>query len=160
MSRVYSVAFENVAITAVQDLFELTPAANKPVKLIALYLSNVGGTADAADAQEELLRISIRRVPATVTSGSGGTAPTPRLVDPSDAAAGATAEVNNTTQATSSGTIETLHPDGWNVRIPYALVFTPEMQWEAINGQVLVVSLLAAPADSVNCSGVLYFEEE
>jgi hypothetical protein len=160
LARRYSVAFENVAIVAVQDLFEITPAANKPVRLLALFLSNVGGAADAGDAQEELLRIAIRRVPATITSGSGGSAPTPRLVDPSDAAAGLTAEVNNTTQATSSGTIETLHPDGWNIRVPYSLIFTPEMQHEAINGQLLVVSLLNAPADSVNCSGVLYVEEE
>lgn len=156
--RVYSVSFENVSVSAAQDLFEISPADDKPVKLLALYLSNVGGTGDAGDAQEELLRLLIRRGHAT--GGSGGSAPTPRPLDRSGPAAGFAAEVNNTTIA-STGTTHDLHADGWNVRVPYQLVFPPELRSEASQGDTtIVVRLVAAPADALSVSGTLYVGEE
>lgn len=158
MGRMYSVSFENVSISAAQDLFEISPADDKPVKLHCLVLSNVGGTADAGDAQEELLRILVRR--GHTTSGSGGSAPTPRPVDSSaEAAAGFAAEVNNTTIA-SAGTTHDLHPDGWNIRIPYVFPWTPETRPGASQADTtIVVRLVAAPNDAVSCSGTLYVEE-
>ena len=158
MARFYTVSFENVAISAAQDLFELSPADDKPVRLVGLVLSNVGGTADAGDAQEELLRLLVRR--GHTTSGSGGSAPTPRALDPFSAAAGFAAEVNNTTVA-SAGTTHDLHPDGWNIRIPYVFWWTiPELRPSASQQDTtIVVRLVAAPADAVSCSGTLYVEE-
>jgi len=156
--RVYTVSFENVSIAAAQDLFELRPADDKPIKLLGLVLSNVGGTADAGDAQEELLRLLVRR--GHTTSGSGGTAPTPVPVDRSGAAAGFAAEVNNTTIATV-GTTQDLHADGWNVRVPYQLWWPPECRPEAAQGDTtIVVRLVAAPADAIAVSGTLYVGEE
>ena len=67
IGRAYSVIFTAVAVTATQDLFYIKPAADKICVLEAVYLSNVGGTADAGDAQEELLRVEFIRLPATVT---------------------------------------------------------------------------------------------
>jgi len=159
MARMYSVAFENVSISAAQDLFEITPADDKPIKLCGLFLSNVGGTADAGDAQEELLRLLVRR--GHTTSGSGGTAPTPVPVGSSaDTAAGFTAEVNNTTVATV-GTTTDLHCDGWNIRVPYQVVWPPEMRPGASQANTtIVVRLVAAPADAVSCSGTLYILED
>lgn len=157
MGRLYAVTFENVAVSAAQDLFEISPADDKPVALHGLVLSNVGGTADAGDAQEELLRLLVRRGHAT--GGSGGTAPTPAPVNPADAAAGFAAEVNNTTIA-STGTTVDLLADGWNIRIPYSMFWTPETRPGASQANTtIVVRLVAAPADSVNCSGTLYVEE-
>jgi len=158
MVRVYSVIFDNVSVSAAQDLFEISPADDRPVQLLGLYLSNVGGTSDAGDAQEELWRWSIVRGHAT--SGSGGTAPTPQPVGSSlDSAAGFTAEVNNTTIA-SAGTGVTLHADGWNVRVPLQVIWPPEMRPAAsqANGTI-VVRLLSTPADAVSVSGVLYVAE-
>jgi len=155
--RVYSVVFENVAISAAQDLFEITPADDKPCEILALFLSNVGGTADAGDAQEELLRLLITR--GYTTSGSGGSAPTPRPLNPSDAAAGFAAEVNNTSLA-NTGTTHDLHADGWNVRVPYQMIWTPETIITVTQAQTsLVVRLVGAPADAVNVSGTLYVRE-
>lgn len=157
MARIYSVIFENVAIAAAQDLFEITPADDKPVKVWGLMISNVGGTADAGDAQEELLRITVNR--GNATTGSGGTAPTPQPLSAADPASGFTAKVNNTTRATA-GTKVVLHADGWNVRIPYQMFWTPETTPFVTQAQTLLtVALEAAPADSVNCSGTLYVEE-
>lgn len=157
MGRMYTVIFENVSISAAQDLFELTPADDKPIRIWGLKLSNVGGTADAGDAQEELLRITINR--GTTTSGSGGSAPTPRPLAAGDSAAGFTAEVNNTTPS-SSGTNVVLDADGWNVRIPYLFWYTPETTPYCTQASTLLtVKLEAAPADAISCSGTLYVEE-
>lgn len=162
MARSYSASFENVAITAAQDLFNIAPAADKPIKLQALVISNVGGAADAGDAQEELLRISIRRFLATVTNGTGGSTPTPVALDPSDAASGATVRANDaTTRASTSGTNSLFHADGFNVRIPYQMIWTPETQLEiAGTVQRIIIGLDTAPADSLSVSGTVYFEEE
>lgn len=157
MGRIYSVIFENVSVSASQDFFEIAPADDKPVKLLGFQLANVGGTADAGDSQEELLRLSIQR--GFTSSGSGGTSPTPAPLNPNDAAAGFTAEVNNTTKA-NTGTNVTLFADGINVRIPYQQYFTPETCPQASQANTtIVVRLEAAPADAVSMSGTLYVEE-
>lgn len=160
-TRQYSVAFENVAITAVQDLFNIAPAADKPIKLYGLTLANVGGAADAGDAQEEMLRISIRRMLATVTNGTGGTTPTPVPLDQIDTASGATVRANDaTTRASTSGTNHLWLPDGWNVRIPYAQWFPPEFCLEAsLSTTRIIIGLDTAPADSLSVSGCAFFEE-
>lgn len=155
--RMYTVQFDNVAISAAQDLFEIVPADDKPIAIVGLVLSNVGGTADAGDAQEELLRLAIIR--GFTSSGSGGSAPTPVPLNPNAAAAGFTSEVNNTSLA-STGTTTQPFSDGWNIRVPYQTFF-PEECW-IIAGQgntSIVVRLVTAPADSVSCSGTLFVAE-
>ena len=157
MGRIYSVVFENVSVSAAQDFFEISPADDKPVRILGLQLANVGGTADAGDAQEELLRLTIKR--GFTASGSGGTTPTPSPLDPNDAAAGFSAEVNNTTPA-NTGTALTLFADGINVRIPYQQYFTPETCPKASQANTtIVVRLEGAPADAVSMSGTLFVEE-
>src|SRR3954463_7635391 len=122
VGRSSALTFENVAIAAAQDIFYIKPAADKICIIEAIYLSNVGGAADAGDAQEELLRLVVNRLPATVTVGSGGSASATGTLNPlsvNDTAAGFTGRTNDTTPATTSGTARTLHADGWNVRVPY-----------------------------------------
>src|SRR4051812_22261038 len=72
--RVYAFTFVNTSISAQQDIFYIKPAADKICVIEGIYVSNVGGAADAGDAQEELYDVEIIRVPATVTVGSGGSA--------------------------------------------------------------------------------------
>lgn len=160
--RLYALTFENVTISAAQDLFYIKPAADKPCVLEAVYLSNVGGTTDAGDAQEELLRLVVNRLPATVTVGSGGSASgtgTLNAVSTNDAAAGFTGRTNDTTPATTSGTARTLHPDGWNVRIPYVYMPPPEHRLWVGNAEALVFKLLSTPADALSVSAVAYIRE-
>lgn len=158
--RLYSVIFANVSVAAVQDLFHLKPAADKMIFLEAVYLSNVGVAADAGDAQEELLRLEIIRFPATVTAGTGGTAPTPTPISANDTAAGFTARVNDvTTVTTTSGTALTEHADGFNVRVPYVWMPPPEHRILCANAQAVVVRLNVAPTDAVLMSGTAYVRE-
>lgn len=153
--RLYSVSFENVAVTASQDLFEVTPADDKPVRLHSISISQ---SSDAGDAAAELLRLAVIR--GHTTGGSGGSTPTPRPLNRSDAAAGFAAETNNTTIA-STGTTHQLDAFTLNVQSGgYPIIYTPEMRPEASQADTtIVVRLMAAPADSLTMSGTIIVEE-
>lgn len=152
--RMYSVSFENVAVTAAQDFFEISPADDHPVVIAGLTIDQFS---DLGDAQEEALRYKIIRGHAT--SGSGGSAATARPMDPGDAAAGFAAEVNNTTIA-SAGTAVDLQAGSFNIRSGLAIWFPPECMPVANQGNgTIVVRLMAAPADSLSMSGTLYVAE-
>ena len=153
MSRKYTVVFNAVAVTAQQDFFEIVAASGKPCRVLGLMLSQ---STEVGDSAEEGLNITIKS--GQTTSGSGGSSYTPVPLNTTDAAAGFTAEINNTTKA-STGTIVTHVADNWNVRLPYVLIFTPEMQVEVIGGRRLTVELGTTPADSITISGTLFVEE-
>lgn len=157
-ARLYACPFDNVSSgTAAQDFWELTPADDKPVAIVGIWLDNVGGTADAADAQEELLRLAIYR--GFTTSGSGGSTVTPVETSSSvGTAAGFTCEINNTTIATTSGTL--LSAFGWNPRIPLR-EWLPQEAWIGASqaNTTLLVRLVASPADAFNVSGTLWVAE-
>jgi hypothetical protein len=159
LGRAYAVEFHAVSIAAQQDFFYIKPAADKICVLEALYLSNVGIAADAGDAQEELLDIRLAYVPATVTVGSGGGAMTPNPLAINDTAASFTARINDTTKATSSGTIVWRHSDGWNVRVPYVWMPPPEHRLILANATAMTVQLNSTPTDAVLCSGTLIVRE-
>lgn len=152
--RFYTVDLPPTAFTVAADLFELTPADDKPIRVVSL---NLHQTSDFGDAQDEV--ISIVWVRGHTTSGSGGSAPTPRPQNPSDAAAGFTAEAGNTTQATV-GTTVNLNRHGWNVRAPLERPYTPEESPQCSQANTtLVLRMAAAPADSLTIGGSLVVEE-
>lgn len=151
--RIYTVVFSAVAVSAAQDLFEITPADDKPVEIVGIEL---GQSSDSGDAQDEQLQISIIR--GHTTSGSGGSAPTPSPLSPADAAAGFTAEANNTTTA-SAGTTATLHTGCWNVRAGYINWFPEGMRPTASQANTTIVVRQTAPADAITMSGTLYVRE-
>lgn len=162
LGRAYSINFDNQTFANADgnvDIFSIVPAADKGVFIEALYLSNVGGTADAGDAQEELLRITFKRMTATVTI-TGGTSFTPVPLAANDAAAGFTAKFYHATVATTSGATSVLHSDGWNNRIPYIWVPPPEHRIPvAVSTSAFVVRLESTVADDMSCSGTLIVRE-
>ena len=154
MGRMYTVSFSAQAMTTAQDLFEITPADDKPVRIAGLWLYQ---TTELGDAAEEILPLVIKR--GNATSGSGGAAGTIESVAPTSATPGFSAEVYNTTGA-SAGTEDILIRDGWNVRMPYQLLLPEEMRPGASQAHTtLVVALGAAPADSITVSGTIMIEE-
>lgn len=154
MGRMYSVQFENVAVTAVQDFFSFTAADDKPIRLHAVYLSQ---STEMGDAAEEFLRVQIGR--GHTTAGSVGTAPTSQPLDPSDSASGFTTRANDTTIA-SGGTNNIMHSETFNVRAGLLYLPTPMMQPSTTQAAgLLVVRLVAAPADSITMGGTAYIEE-
>lgn len=157
MGRMYTTQTAAVAVTAAVDLYEVLAATAKPIRIHAWGIMQ---TTDVGDAAEEVLRINEVRGVGSVTSGSGGTSPTVHPLDDNDATAGATVEANNTTRmAVGTGTLETLSERGWNIRIPYECIYTPEMRPRVNPGDRWTIGIVAAPADSVTISTYLVFEE-
>lgn len=158
--RVYSATTDNVAVTTVIDFFEINPAVDKPVRLLAL---DIGQTNRTGDANEDMLRWSIVRFSgATLTSGSGGSTPTAGAVNLGDPAFSGTVEANNTTTATTSGTATTLHNSTFNTRVGLLWVPPPEtlvLAVDSVGHGVLLVRLLEAPSASTTFSTTCYFEE-
>lgn len=157
--RAYAVVFSAVSVTAQQDLFYIKPAADKPCSIEAVYLGISGVAADAGDAQEELYELDLIRVQATVTASSGGGSFTPNPLDKSDTAAGFTARINDTTKATSSGSLLTLHADGWNSRSPYVWMPPPEHRHQVGNAEAWVCRLNSTPTDAVLINGTCIVRE-
>lgn len=159
LGRAYSLNFAAVSISAQQDFFYVKPAADKICVIEAVYISNVGVAADAGDAQEELFDVELIRLPATVTVGSGGTAPTIQSLQVNDTAAGFTGRVNDTTKATTSGTAQILHADGMNNRVPYVYMPPPENRVIVANAQAVVFRLNSTPTDAILMNGTMIVRE-
>lgn len=154
-NRIYTVSFSAVAVTVAVDLFEITPADDKPVEVIGLF---IGQSSDVGDAAAEILAYTVIRGHAT--SGSGGAATTARPLNRSDTAAGMAAETCNTTAA-STGTPVTLHADTFHIAAGEKLWLPEGCEWEASQADTtLVVRLAAAPADSLTMSGTMYLREQ
>jgi len=160
MSRIYTVVFQGTVTNAGgdQDWLEVLPADDKPVRLRGM---KYGQISEVADAAEEGLRISILRLPATVTSGSGGSAPTPAPLDSADVAAGFAAEVNNTTIATTNGTIITLEELAWNIRNSPYETWWPDERFAPIvkQGEALIIRQQTTVADDITACLTFYLEE-
>lgn len=155
MGRMYSAVFQGVAVTAAQDFFEFaTPATG----MLALHSVVLAQSTDVGDAAEEILRVEIARFTGAPTSGSGGTTPTPAPLEGGAAASGVTTEVNNTTEI-SGGTKEILHADAFNIRSGWLYHPTPEERLWLGPSDHMVVTLLAAPADSLTMEGTAIYEE-
>jgi hypothetical protein len=158
--RIYTVSFAGTVTAAGgdTDLLELTPADDKPCKLRGLLLSQ---SSEVGDAQEEGLRISVIRLPATVTSGNG-TATTGQPAHDLDVAAGFAAETNGTTVATTSGTAVTLVELAWNERMsPYELWFPdPDFAPTVRQASALVVRMQTTLADDASFACTFWVEEE
>ena len=151
--RLYTVVIEGVASPAAAfDFFEINPAAEKPVRIRRLRLAQTS----EPTTEEEQLFLTIFR--AHATSGSGGSAPTPRPVAVANAAAGFTAETMNTTQATGGSPLA-IFTDAWNTRQGYDMAFAPEECIESVNGTRLVIAS-GAPADATTIRATLWVEEQ
>lgn len=150
MGRMYSVVFEEVAVTVVQDLFEINAPADSAVILHSVVVTQ---SSDAGDSEDEQLPVLFHL---GSTSGSGGSTPTPAPLALGDAAFGGTTEVNNTTQSTE-GT--QLHAEAFNVRAGFYYRPTPEERITISPSDRLIIELQAAPADSLTMSGTAIIEE-
>jgi hypothetical protein len=153
MARIYTAAFDNIAVSAAQDLFEIAPAATAGVVIHKLL---IGQSSDYGDAQAEGLRLLIIR--GATSTGTGGATITPANTIPGGAAASSTVKRNNTTAATG-GTPVTLHADCFNVQAGYQFIWTPETRLAVAPSSRVVVNLPAAPVDAITMSATIYFEE-
>lgn len=153
-SRVYYVPIENVSIgTAVQDIFSLLASASNGIELHQIHLEAAGVSSPAE------LRMRLKRGTATVTQGSGGSNVTPASADHGDTkAAGTTAHINDTTQATTSGAFTTLAAFQWDELLPFDFLPAPEDRPTCLTSEALILDLPATIV-AVTVSGFIIFAE-
>jgi hypothetical protein len=137
--RTYNIVFRNVTVSAAQDLCAAYCGASMAIELISLTIGQITQTA------VEILQISIRHLPATVSAGSGGNSFTPNPDKPTDAAATFTARINDTSQATTGGTALYPHADVFNLVNGYQWVWPERARPTAKLSEALIFSLDSAP---------------
>ena len=152
---IYGANFSAQAITTATDIFEFTPAADRPV---VIYGLSMGQTTDLGDASEEVLMIGIYR---DCTAGSGGTANTEYIYNNHSVGATNTAATRSLGTASTGGTLIDIIP--WNIRIPLLWIPIPEMRPKfsniAAEGPTSTFRLIAAPTDSITTSATVYWAE-
>jgi hypothetical protein len=164
MPRLYRVPYQGTLANSGgdADLLEALPGDDHPIALVGWI---IGQTTELGDATEESLRLTVRHMAATVTSGSGGSAVTPVKTDSTDPAASFTAECNNATVATTSGTSTVAEEGAWNIRnTPYERwwpesvggAFTPLMVRQ---GEGLFVRCESTPADDITITMTFFILE-
>jgi len=158
MGRMYTGTFKAITVTAAQDFFELLAPTDS---VVVIHEWTVSQKTEIGDAQEEMLTLTTNRGVGAVTSGSGGGTITTQPVADGDVAFGGTLERNNTTiMVVGSGTLETdLEVHNWNVRVPYTRTYTPETRPCISPGNRWTLELESTPADTMDISGTITFEE-
>jgi hypothetical protein len=152
MSREYSIEFDGVAVSAVQDLLAVYAGASMAFEVHSITLGQISASAVGN------LRITLKRMRATVVTGTGGSAPTVQKLNDGDAAATVTARANDTGQATAT-TSAKLHADVYNVVNGYQWIFPPDDRPVIGPSQAVVFSLDTAPGGSETMSGTMVIGE-
>lgn len=139
------------------DLGSFQPADDIPIRLRGILLSQISEVGDAA---EEGLQITINRLPATFTVGSGGssiTACKPLSDYGGGAAWSMTARGNDTTIATTNGTAEELGAIGWNERNSPADLWYPDERFAPAAKQTVGLTVRQDTTLADDMTGVFTF---
>ena len=110
MPRSYRTSFENVTVSAAQDLVSLK-AITTPAAIVRYWVGATSTTLVTAQS----IRLDARIATATLTAGSGGGAGSVVKKDASDGAATATTRINDTTGATTSGAFTVVDTQGVHI---------------------------------------------
>lgn len=154
--RLYTCQFGAVAATTAIDFFELVCPADAVMIVREVRISQ---STEAGDAQSEQLRFQIKRGIGS-TSGSGGASGTLNKVHTGDAAAGITAETNNTTQAIAGGgSLTILQEECENVHNGWLHAPPPDERLVFSPSEVCIIAMPSTPADSISFSGYVLVEE-
>jgi len=163
MPRIYAVCF-NGTVTAAggnADILSFQPADDKPIKLRGFVLSQ---SSEVGDAQEEGIRVTVRRMTATYTVGSGGSAITAAapIDDSGGGVWGFTARANDSTISTTSGTNQVLTDVSWNVRNSPFDFWYPDVGYcpKARQTEAIVIMMESTLTDDMTASWTAYIEEE
>jgi len=112
MGRIYRVTFDNVLVSAAQDLVQINGASGKMVRILHRWVA----ATDTSIPSAQMLQLRERFLPSTVTNGTTGTtSATVAKTDPGDAAASFTAQTNCTGKATTNGTAIQLFATGCHI---------------------------------------------
>lgn len=155
---IYFATFTAVAVTAAQDVFEITAAgASLQDARVKVREIRLGQYTDFGDAAAEIISVQVIR--GYTVAGTGGTAVTPVANSVLRHSADSTVKANNTTVA-NTGTAAVLISDVMNIAAGWI--------WQAsedfsdvicLAGAERLVVRITAPADSITMNGTIVFEE-
>lgn len=151
--RTYIVPIDAVSVgTAVQDIFSLLAGSSNGIELHHIHM-------DSSNTSAAPMRLRLKRGTATVTIGSGGTNKTPAPLDINDTlAAGSTAHINDTSQATTTGAFTTLAGFNWDTVLPFDYLPAPEDRPRCTVSQALILDL-PATITAATVSGYIVWKE-
>lgn len=156
MGRMYVASFDNVAVSAAQDLISVQTDDDK---VVIVHEAKFTQSSDAGDSESEQLRFSLKRG-VGYTAGSGGASVNAQPLDAGDAADSATCRRNDTTGATAGGgSLTTLLTTAEHVQAGWHYLPTPELRPAVAGGSGLIFALDAAPTDALTMNGYVIFEE-
>lgn len=151
---VYTVAFDNVSITnAAQDIIELVAASGVPI-LIHSYKLTVVPTITSGVAQD--VRAQLRTLVRS-TTGSGGSAITPRAANPRNTVAAAGTYTRTVTTPGTAGNVFSAEQP--SIIVPYERIFTPDQRILVPGGTRWCLNLEAGLGSALNASFEMYVEE-
>jgi len=154
MSRVYSANFQNVVVSAAQDIFQLLTPSGSSLSILEFGVYRVSALAPGTD---EIL--SLREAVYTGgADGSGGSTASISGMHAGDIASSTIVETNNTTVTTGTESIHRVY--GWDtlysgfekVHTPDAVAITPRLSRWALR-------LSAAPVAPLTLSGYVIFNQ-
>ena len=151
LGRIYTAQVSGIAVTAIQDFFEVNCPSDA---VVVIHSIRIAQYSDVGDAAAEMLPVQISR--STGSAGSGGTVPTARPHQVGTVAFGGTVEVNNTVQA---GTTVVVLSDAFNIRSGWFYNPPPDERVVISPSGIVVVELPVAPADELTMEGSITFEE-
>ena len=160
MSRLYTATLRSIPLTAitVEDLAEINAAAEQPVTLIGLVITQAGDSSDSGDANEDQIDVVISRVTGSPTSGSGGTVVVPTRSDSGDTLFGGVVEMGNTTNL-SGGTLEEWWAEGFNNRVGLFHWPVPKAQITIRGDETLIIRTTALHTNAHEVNVVVLLEE-
>lgn len=156
MARRYSVSEPDFTASAASDLIQIKNAAGSNKVLLIRGWKWKATDNTLPTAQNIMTRC--RRLPSTVTDGSGGGTPTPRPADGGDSAATFTAFSRNTVKATTSGTAVIVDESADHIYNGYREI--PDEPIVIAPGQSFVFELTTAVLQGSPKINALVFVEE
>jgi hypothetical protein len=153
--RTYDMPFENVAVSAAQDLCAILGPAGKMVRIKRVWV----GATDTAIPTAQMLQLRCRTATATFAVGSGGAAGVLKPEDTGDAAATVTGRVNDTVKSTTSGAFSIIQELGVHIYQGYDFTWPQDSRPTVGPTQGFVFELLSTVSGTVHMSGGVTVEE-
>jgi hypothetical protein len=149
MPREYDMPFEQILVSAAQDLCTILGPAGKAVLIKRVWV----GASDTAIPTAQMLALRIRLATATLTVGSGGAAGVLKAKDQGDTAVTATGRTNDTVKATTSGAFAIIQEVGVHIYQGYDFTFPTDGRPTVLPAQGFVFELLSTVSGTVHLSG-------
>ena len=158
MGRMYSATFEEVAVTAQQDLLKISSidGVGGVADLCLIHSISLSQSSDAGDAQAEMLNII-----GFLTTGinlSAGTVVTPTPMQVGDAAYKGKVLFGTTTKTSRLSGFHIHLSESFNVCEGFYKQFAPNERSNFSVSSGFVLSLDTTPADSLTMSSTIVFE--